>query len=356
MTLSAGGQQLENVSVKLSSGGAGDPQVLAGTVDPSVGGGIVADEGSLFLRYVATAGELWSKTGSADTDWGQVSLGGSPSMDDTYNVGHTITVDAGSVIFDADSVDASYAVQITREPSGAAAANGMQITMGSNATGVGFYIDNNSSNVTAISIDHLGVSDPAILVDIQDAASGLKIVSAGGSLSNPLVDLSTSAGDNGGAIFIANAGDLDAIEINQTGGTRAVYITASGGTGDGVHVDMSGASGAPPALRLIGQGGSAKFTLADAANIATDAKNGNVFEVTLAGNRTLDNPTGLISGFTYLWIIKQSTGGHTLGYGTAFDFPGGTAPTLSVAAGAVDLLCGVYDGTNLLCSFTADFQ
>jgi hypothetical protein len=54
------------------SGGAGDPELLAGTVDPSAGGGVVAPEGSIYCRYAAAAGEFWLKTGAAATAWTQI--------------------------------------------------------------------------------------------------------------------------------------------------------------------------------------------------------------------------------------------------------------------------------------------
>ena len=50
-------------------GSTGTPDVLAGTVDPTAGGGVVADEGSIYLRFVATAGRLFCKTGAANTAW-----------------------------------------------------------------------------------------------------------------------------------------------------------------------------------------------------------------------------------------------------------------------------------------------
>ncbi|MBT8452964.1 MAG: hypothetical protein KJO40_13430 [Deltaproteobacteria bacterium] len=56
-------------NIILISGGAGNPQVLAGTVDPTLAGGIPAPEGSLYLRYVASGGEQWTKFGVADTSW-----------------------------------------------------------------------------------------------------------------------------------------------------------------------------------------------------------------------------------------------------------------------------------------------
>jgi len=107
-----------------------------------------------------------------------------------------------------------------------------------------------------------------------------------------------------------------------------------------------------------GQAGSEKATLTAAASIATDANNGNVFEVELDQDSTLAAPSNLISGFTYIWIIKQpSSGGpHTLAYNAVFLFPGGTPPTLSIGGSAIDCLTAVSDGTNLLVTSQLDFS
>jgi hypothetical protein len=115
-------------------------------------------------------------------------------------------------------------------------------------------------------------------------------------------------------------------------------------------VDTSG-------IRTDGQAYSTLNTLTDAVNIATDCNLGNVHEVTLTDNRTLDNPTNLKAGATYIWYIKQdATGSRTLAYGSAFKFPGGTAPTLTTDANAVDILTGVSDGTNVHCNLAGDFK
>jgi len=49
--------------------------VVTGTINPSVTG-YVADEGSLFLRNNPGAGELWLKTGAANTAWSAPAFGG----------------------------------------------------------------------------------------------------------------------------------------------------------------------------------------------------------------------------------------------------------------------------------------
>jgi hypothetical protein len=89
-------------------------------------------------------------------------------------------------------------------------------------------------------------------------------------------------------------------------------------------------------------------TLTDGANISWNAQTDPAAKVTLAGNRTLDNPTNLAAGATYvLRVIQDATGSRTLAYGSAFKWPGGSAPTLSTAANAVDVLTFYCDGTSL---------
>ncbi|MFQ5954020.1 MAG: hypothetical protein ACE5JZ_03040 [Kiloniellales bacterium] len=98
-------------------------------------------------------------------------------------------------------------------------------------------------------------------------------------------------------------------------------------------------------------------TLTDAANIAWEAEANQVASVTLAGNRTLDNPTNMKDGATYVLIVKQdATGSRTLSYGSAYKWPGGTAPTLSTGANDVDILVFVSDGTNMYGVDNLDFS
>jgi hypothetical protein len=107
--------------------------------------------------------------------------------------------------------------------------------------------------------------------------------------------------------------------------------------------------------------GTRVVLLTDGGNIAVDAESGgaNNFRVTLAGNRTLDNPTNMIDGQPLNFFIKQDgAGSRTLAYGSKYDFPGGTAPVLSTAASARDLLACVYDATEdkLLCVLNKAFS
>ena len=101
-------------------------------------------------------------------------------------------------------------------------------------------------------------------------------------------------------------------------------------------------------LVVNGQGYSPTLTLTDGATIDWNTDSGQVAKVTLAGNRTLNAPTNLENGAYYgLQIIQDGTGGRTLAFNAVFKFAGGTAPTLSTAANAIDFLNFRSDGTNL---------
>ncbi len=99
-------------------------------------------------------------------------------------------------------------------------------------------------------------------------------------------------------------------------------------------------------------------TLTDGANISVDLAASNNFTVTLAGNRTLDNPTNIVAGQSgSIFIVQDATGSRTLAYGSQLDFAGGTAPTLSTAAAAVDRIDYVVrSATSIHCVFTANYS
>ena len=98
--------------------------------------------------------------------------------------------------------------------------------------------------------------------------------------------------------------------------------------------------------------------LTDGATITPDMNNANNFSVTLGGNRTLANPTNLTAGQSGVIVITQDgTGSRTLAYGSYFKFPGGTAPTLTTTASAVDVLAYyVESSTRITARLVADVK
>jgi hypothetical protein len=92
--------------------------------------------------------------------------------------------------------------------------------------------------------------------------------------------------------------------------------------------------------------------LTDGATITPDLADSNNFSVTLGGNRTLANPSNIVAGQSGSFFITQDgTGSRTLAYGSYYDFAGGTAPTLSTTASAVDRIDYVVrTATSIHCS------
>lgn len=100
-----------------------------------------------------------------------------------------------------------------------------------------------------------------------------------------------------------------------------------------------------------------QIDLATAVNVAVDGAGSNNFRVLpLDQNVIVDNPTGVKNGQTINIAFKQdATGGRTVGFDTAYLFPGG-APTITPDANAWDMIsCYVVESaagvaTTMLCS------
>ena len=91
-----------------------------------------------------------------------------------------------------------------------------------------------------------------------------------------------------------------------------------------------------------------------------DFATANNFQLTLAntGSCELANPSNLTAGQSgSIFIVQDATGSRLLTYGSQLDFAGGTAPTLSTAAAAVDRIDYlVRSATSIHCVFTANYS
>ena len=102
----------------------------------------------------------------------------------------------------------------------------------------------------------------------------------------------------------------------------------------------------------------AEVSLTDGATISWDMSTGIDFTVTLAGNRTLANPTNLKVGKKgRLRVVQNSAGSKTLSYSSDYEFSGGTAPVLSTTANAQDVLYyDVISSTRIVLSILKDVK
>ena len=78
-------------------------------------------------------------------------------------------------------------------------------------------------------------------------------------------------------------------------------------------------------------------TLTSGATVTPDFADSNNYTLTLDQNLTIANPTNLTAGQSgSIFLVQDATGSRTAAWGTYWDFAGGTAPTLTTTASAVD--------------------
>ena len=84
-----------------------------------------------------------------------------------------------------------------------------------------------------------------------------------------------------------------------------------------------------------------------AANVTIDLANTNVFNLTLGTNSNLNRPSNITVGQAgTIFVSQDGTGSRTLSYSSVWDFVGGTAPTLTTTASAVDRIDYVVFSTS----------
>jgi hypothetical protein len=194
---------------------------------------------------------------------------------------------------------------------------------------------------------------------------GFAIVAAGGSATAPLSD--PTAFPVGAYCVVSDGSHAILGQVSTLTGNNAtigVLLVVAGSVGDtiasGAVVTFSGPPGAGAAL-LAAQNVFTKaqtvtpvINNAVAGSITPDATASNNFRYLVTGNVTLVTPSGPSDGQVLNFRLKQDgTGGHTIAWPSSFKFAGGTAPSLSTAANAIDFLSAYYDATDgtYVCAF-----
>jgi len=171
--------------------------------------------------------------------------------------------------------------------------------------------------------------------------------------------LALSGGTVTGALNIGTAGSL--VFEGSTADDFETTLAVTDPTADRT-ITLPNATGTVPLLSLAQSFSAAQrgaiSALTDGATITPDFALSNNYSVTLGGNRTLANPTNLTAGQSgCIFISQDGTGSRTLAFGTYWDFPAGTAPTLTTTANAVDLLVyTVRTTTSIQAQLIANFS
>lgn len=214
------------------------------------------------------------------------------------------------------------------------------------------------SKIAAGSLNHVLINDGSGLISSEAQLS----VSRGGTGTSTLTGYVKG---NGSSAFTASStvprneianGSADHVLINSSGGalsSEAQLAKSRGGCG----ADMSSVT-FPSSGVISTRNGTETLTnksitkrvsaLSDAASISIDASLADIFRVTIAGNRTLLNPTNLVDGQMIAIHIKQdSVGGRIISYDTMYRFSTDLPkPTLSFDPDMTDRLLFEYDASS----------
>ena len=167
----------------------------------------------------------------------------------------------------------------------------------------------------------------------------------------------------GGTVVSATAAQLNvmatvtatATEINVLDGIPAGLTSTELGYSDGVTSGIQAqinAKGVGDALLATAQNWTAGqrgeiTALTSASTVTPDMADSNHFSCTMAHNITFANPSNLTAGQTgSIFLTQDGTGSRTASWGTYWDWAGGTAPTLTTTAAAVDRIDYVVRSTT----------
>lgn len=185
------------------------------------------------------------------------------------------------------------------------------------------------ANATASLLSNI----PALAINTTGSTSGTFAGAARADHQHVLPTSGVTAGSYG------SASTVPAITVDTFGRVTAASSTA-------IQIDASGIISGTLANARLGVGGT---TLTLAASVTWNCNFLQTATLTLGATTPTLTPSGHVAGGTYILILKQdATGSRSILWGSGFKWAGGpTAPTISTAANAVDILTFVSDGTSL---------
>lgn len=353
------GSYIENVSEDTTPqlGGnldvAGNSIVSASDGDIAItpnGTGDVILDGLKWPQADGTDGQVLKTDGAGQLSWQDDSSSGSSSLDGLTDVVITSVADGELIVYDSGG----NWINQTLAEAGVAAASHTHTE--SDITDLGSYIE----DITAEDIGDLAN------VTITDIASG-EILTWNGSafINNTLAEAGIAAA--------SHTHDHGAI-TGLTDDDHTQYVLLAGRSGG---QDVIGGTAASNALTLesTSHGTKGKIQSKDqhqfdgSAHFGSEVDNGNSSTADTiawtAGNKQASTLTGNCT-FTFtapegscnliLKLIQDGTGSRTVTWPASVKWPGGTAPTLTTDAAAIDIVSFYFDGTNYYGMAGLDFS
>ena len=141
----------------------------------------------------------------------------------------------------------------------------------------------------------------------------------------------------------------DDVIIRDNGGSNILAQFINGGANELYHNAIKKFETASGGISLTGGAAANVTALSDGATITIDMATACHHSVTLGGNRTFAAPSNQVVGQSgSIFITQDGTGSRTASYNAAFKFVGGTAPTLSTAAAAIDRIDYIIKASSVI--------
>ena len=208
-----------------------------------------------------------------------------------------------------------------------------------------------SGNVVTSTINAGAVTDAKIAsgtISADKMASGF--INANTDFASAIVDASVIKADavnpqhiaagaiNSNTFFAAASVDRNAIGAAAVGISELNVGLVASGNGVFTHNTHTFRNAQRARIEAVSVG---------AANVTLDFANAQMFSITLGTNSNLNRPSNLTVGQSgTIFVVQDGTGSRTLSYSSVFDFVGGTAPTLTTTASAVDRIDYVVRTTS----------
>ena len=215
-----------------------------------------------------------------------------------------------------------------------------------------FLVDGNAGNMI--------ISNDAINTDDALTVVGVNPIFSAAENSTLYLQAGYKAGESTGIIKFRDNDENSWSEHSHTGSHFLKGLTASLGltsTGNTILGNASSDSHQVSGTLHV-SGGIIQhqyFSASISTPVNATCSLYNVFNYHLTANSVV-TASSPVAGTSYLFFFRQDgTGSRTVSF-SGFKWPGGTAPTLSTAGGAVDIVSGISDGTYIYADTTKAFS
>ena len=164
------------------------------------------------------------------------------------------------------------------------------------------------------------------------------------------------------SIIDSNTGNLeitaDSFFVNNAANNEVLIKAVANGSVELYEDNVKKFETSSGGVSLTG-GAAANITaLSDGSTITIDMATACHHSVTLGGNRTFAAPSNQVVGQSgSIFITQDGTGSRTASFNAAFKFVGGTAPTLSTAAAAIDRIDYIIKASSVIqCAVSLDVK